>query len=90
MYKDIPNLEKATALPDYKLALTFADGISGEIDMSGWKGVGVFELWNDEKEFQAFQITEDKKLQWSDDIDMDPDAFYLKLINKSFEEYARD
>ena len=68
----------------------FEDGVDGVIDLSKWKGKGVFELWNNEDNFKSFKITTDKKIEWSGDIDMDPDAFYLQLIGKSFEEYARN
>jgi len=51
-----------------------------------WKNKGVFEYWAKEENFKAFKITKDKKLEWGEDIDMDPDAFYLKLVGKSFEE----
>ena len=30
------------------------------------------------------------KIDWGNNIEMDPDSFYLKLINKTFEEYAGD
>ncbi len=29
-------------------------------------------------------------IKWNEKIDMDPDAFYLQLENKSFLEYAGD
>jgi len=88
MDKLIPYLKSAIALPGCKLMLEFQDGVSGVIDLSGWKNKGVFGYWNNEENFKSFQITKDKKLEWNDEIDMDPDAFYLKLIGKSFEEYA--
>ena len=88
MKKIIPFLKNAKALPSYRLLVEFDDGLSGIIDLSPWKGNGVFEYWNDENNFSSFRITTDKKLEWNEEIDMDPDAFYLKLINKSFEEYA--
>jgi hypothetical protein len=84
----IPYLKKAEAQPDYKLFLEFEDGVKGTIDLSEWKGKGVFKFWNKEENFKSFTITEDKKLSWNEDIDMDPDSFYLQLIGKSFEEYA--
>lgn len=40
--------------------------------------------------FKLFKITDSHKLEWNEEIDMDPDSFYLKLINKTFEEYASD
>ncbi len=51
---------------------------------------GLFTYWNDYKNFQSFRITENKKIEWNEEIDMDSDAFYLELINKSFSEYAGD
>lgn len=90
MEKLIPYLRRAKALPFYKLLVEFEDGITGTIDLSEWKGNGVFKYWDDEKNFSAFRITSNKKLEWNEYIDMDPDAFYLKIINKSFEDYARD
>ncbi len=90
MNKSIPYLKIAEAKDDYKLYLLFEDGVEGIVELKKWKGKGVFEYWNDEMNFKNFKVTQDKKLEWNEDIDMDPDAFYLKLINKTFEEYARN
>lgn len=90
MNKLIPYLKEAEAKDDYKLYLLFEDGVEGIVELKKWKGKGVFEYWNDENNFKNFKVTQDKKIEWSNDIDMDPDAFYLKLINKTFEEYARN
>lgn len=86
--KTIPSLTKAEAVSNYCLYLEFADGVSGKIDLSEWKGNGVFEFWNDEMEFKNFKITINNKLEWKEDVDVDPDAFYLKLVNKNYFEYA--
>ncbi len=88
MDKLIPYLTKAEAKPGYKLFVEFEDGINGIVDLSGWKGKGLFEFWNDEINFRRFVVTENKKLEWNENIDMDSDAFYLQLIGKTFEEYA--
>jgi Protein of unknown function (DUF2442) len=88
MNKEIPYLKIAEPKSNYKLYLFFEDGVEGIVDLAIWKGKGVFEYWNDEANFRNFKVTQDKKLEWNEDIDMDPDAFYLKLINKTFEEYA--
>ncbi|MDR2204828.1 MAG: DUF2442 domain-containing protein [Flavobacteriaceae bacterium] len=88
MNKIIPYLKTAKALSGYRLWVEFDDGVDGVIDLHEWKGKGVFEAWNDERNFQSFKITDHKKIEWSEDIDMDPDAFYLQLINKTFQEYA--
>ena len=86
----IPYLTEATALQGYKLVVTFDDGVSGVIDLATWKGKGVFSYWDDENNFKNFNITKNGKIEWNEDIDMDPDAWYLQLINKTFEEYASD
>lgn len=88
MKKIIPNIKSASAVSPYKLYVEFEDGISGTIDLSIWKGKGTFAYWNDEENFKNFKITSSKKIEWNDEIDMDPDAFYLKLIGKTFQEYA--
>ena len=88
MNKIIPYLKKASGLPGYKLFVEFEDGVSGIIDLTDWKGKGVFEYWNKEENFLNFEITNDKKIEWNEMINMDPDAFYLKLVGKTFEEYA--
>lgn len=90
MQELIPFLSKAEARAHYKLYVEFGDGIKGTIDLSKWVGKGVFNHWNKEENFRKFIITADKKLQWNEDIDMDPDAFYLELIGKTFDEYASD
>ena len=90
MHNIIPQLKNAAALDDYKLFVEFNDGVSGVIDLSKWKTKPVFFLWNEESNFKNFKITENKKIEWNEEIDMDPDSFYLQLINKTFEEYASD
>jgi hypothetical protein len=84
----IPHITQAEARPGYKLFIEFEDGVKGIVDLSKWKGV--FNFWNEEENFKSFIITKDKKLQWNEHIDMDPDSFYLQLIGKNFEEYASD
>lgn len=86
MRKLIPYLKNATAQKDYKLLVEFEDGISGIIDLEKWKDV--FKAWENEESFKHFKITDDKKIEWSEQIDMDPDAFYLQLVGKTFDEYA--
>ena len=81
-------MKKAEPQPGYKLLVEFEDGVVGIVDLIKRKGKGVFEFWNEEKKFEVFKITPDKKLEWNEMIDMDPDAFYLQLTGKTFEEYA--
>ena len=87
MYKDIPKIITATALDGYKLALTFDDGVSGIVDLSQYKGHGVFEYWNDEANFNKFEIV-CNAITWNEDLDLDTLNLYLTITNKTFEKYC--
>lgn len=89
MNKIIPYLKSAKPLPDYQLWLEFEDGTTGKVDLSRMmaKG-GVFEEWKNPSAFASFKITKNGKIEWTEDIDMDPDAFYLEIVGKTFAEYA--
>ncbi len=88
MNSEFPKITTATALDGYKLALTFDDGVSGIVDLSDLKGGnGVFAYWNDEANFKKFEIVWNA-LTWNENLDLDTLALYLKIINKTFEEYA--
>jgi hypothetical protein len=86
--KVIPYLKLATAYDNYILFVEFIDGVKGEVDLSKWKGNGVFTYWNKEENFKNFKINELNKLEWNEEIDIDPDALYLNLIGKTFDSYA--
>lgn len=88
MYKKIPKTLSAKALENYKIFLSFEDGISGEVSLEAYKGRGVFEYWNDEENFKNFKIIHNA-ITWNEDIDIDCDSLYLQIINKNFFEYAR-
>lgn len=86
----IPELKNAKPMEGYKIFVEYNDGINGIIELSKWKNNPVFSDWNNEENFKNFKITNDKKIDWGNNIEMDPDSFYLQLINKTFEEYAGD
>jgi hypothetical protein len=79
-------LLEVKALPDYKLRLRYTDGTEGEVDLSDFAGRGVFKLWNDYSAFEGVYIGAQGQIAWSDEIDMCPDALYLRLTEKRPEE----
>ena len=86
-----PKLLTVRPLPGYRLALSYEDGVEGQVDLSAWAGNGAFAVWKTAPEtFTRLEITDDGKLQWAEDLDMDPDAFYLQILGKTYEQYARD
>jgi len=74
------------ALSDYRIWIRYADGEEGEVDLSHLAGQGVFELWEDESKWKNVQIAEDGAIRWSEDVELCPDATYLKLTGRSPEE----
>lgn len=77
---------KVKVLPGYKIWIKYSDGAEGEVDLSHLAGKGVFKLWDDYAEFQKVYIGEHGEIAWSDQIDLCPDAMYLKITGKSAEQ----
>ena len=73
-------------LQGYRLELEFDDGVSGTVDLSDLVGKGVFELWRDRRAFEQVRIGSSGELAWGDQIDLCPDALYLKVTGKKPED----
>ena len=68
------------ALPEYRLAVRFADGVEGEVDVSDLVGYGVFAAWQDPSVFgQVFIDRESGTVAWPGGIDLAPDQLYREL-----------
>ena len=76
---DTPTPIEVKPLDDYKLWVKYSDGVEGVADSSGFVGNGVLGLWNDYREFQKVHIGPGGEIAWSDQIDMCPDAMYLRV-----------
>jgi len=74
------------ALPGYRIWLRYADGSQGEVDLSRLAGRGVFALWDEPGEFEKVQIGPGGAVSWSEQVELCPDATYLKLTGKPPEE----
>jgi len=73
-------------LDNYQLWVKFSDGVEGIVDLSEFAGEGVFALWDDYQEFQKVHIGPGGEIAWSEQIDMCPDAIYLRVTGKKPEE----
>ena len=82
MYKAI----SVQPLKKYRIWIEYADGVSGEADLSHLAGKGVFKFWDDYKNFEKVYVGESGEIVWSDKIDLCPDALYMKITGKSVEE----
>ena len=79
-------IKKVKVLSEYRLGLTFDDGASGVVDLSALVGKGVFSVWRDPGAFARVRIGTSGQLVWDEQVDLCPDALYLKAKGKKAEE----
>ena len=79
-------ITRVEAGEDYRIHLTFDDGVAGTVDLSHLVGRGVFSSWLDYDVFRLVHIGETGDLRWPDRIDLCPDSMYLKVSGKPFSE----
>ena len=78
----MPKILAVKVLEGYRLELTFDDGVSGMVDLGDLAGKGVFTLWRDRRAFESVRVCSSGELAWTDEIDLCPDALYLKVTGK--------
>ncbi len=70
------------ALPGYRLWIRYSDGVEGTLDLSDLVGKGVFAAWENEQEFEKVHIGSGGEISWGEEIEMCPDALYLRITGK--------
>ena len=73
-------------LDGFRLRLEYTDGVEGIVDVSHLAGRGVFAAWNDYEFFKIVRVGPNGDVRWDNDIDLCPDALYLKIAGKSPEQ----
>jgi hypothetical protein len=76
-------LVEVRVMDGYRLHLLFQDGTKGIVDLGHLTGRGVFQLWNDRKEFEKVIIGPGGELRWGDEIDLCPDSLYLRVTKRN-------
>lgn len=79
----IPKPVETRALDNFRMWLRYQDGTRGEVDLSDIAGQGVFEAWNEPGFFASVRLGSHGAIQWGAEIDICPDAMYLRLTGKS-------
>lgn len=74
------------ALTGRRILVRFADGTTGEVDLSHLAGKGVFRSWDKGDSFSKVRIAEHGAIAWSREVEICPDAVYLRLTGKSPED----
>lgn len=79
-------INEVNVLDGYCLELKFDDGVSGKVDLADLAGRGVFALWRDRHAFESVRIGSSGELAWGDQVDLCPDAMYLRATGKTAED----
>jgi hypothetical protein len=72
----------ASPLPAYRLSLRYENGERGVVDLSEFVGRGVFSAWEQPGVFEQVVVTSDGAVAWPGELDMCPDALYLRMTGK--------
>jgi hypothetical protein len=80
------HIAEVKALPGYRLWVKYANGISGEVNVSNLAGKGVFAKWKIPGEFEKVAIGSSGELGWDDYADLCPDSLYMRITRKKPEE----
>jgi hypothetical protein len=87
----IVNPIEVRATSDKSIWILFADGVSGEIDLSHLRGKGVFKKWENTVPFSSVHINpENHVVAWDNELEIDADNLYLELIGKTFDEWQKE
>jgi hypothetical protein len=79
-----PIVVEARPLPGYRLWVRFADGTTGEDDLSHLVGHGVFQRWEQPGEFERVRVDPDAgTVVWPGDLDIAPDALYERIASRA-------
>lgn len=70
----------------YRIWIRYSDGAAGLINLSSLVGRGVFAAWRNRAFFKTVRLTENGAVAWGEDIELCPDALYMRLTGKSVEE----
>jgi len=81
-----PRLLEVRAQPNYRLWLRYEDGAEGEVDLSSLAGRGVLKAWDDPGFFESVRLGPYGEIAWGNEIDLCPDALYMRLTGKEPEE----
>lgn len=76
------------ALPEYKIAISFDDGVNGVIDLAELVEQGIFKKLQEGEIFFNVYLTE-CSIAWSDELEIDVLNIYAELLNKDPEDFLK-
>jgi hypothetical protein len=75
-------ISEVRALPRYRLELRFDNGERDVVDLSEFVGRSGFTSWEQPGVFEQVAVTSDGGVEWRGELDMCPDALYLRMTGK--------
>ena len=82
----MPKLLEIEVRSRFKVWVRYDDGTEGEVDFGDLAGRGVFAAWDNPGVFESASLGPHGQLVWGDEIDLCPDATYMRLTGKSPDE----
>ena len=70
-------------LEPYKRWLRYDDGVSGAVDLSDLAHKQIFAPWEDKSFFEKMKVENGRHVYWSEDLDLCPDALYMRLTGRN-------
>ena len=80
--KQSPRVTAVRAMEDYRLEVTFNDGLVGIVDLRGWVvgAGGVFEPLSDPAYFRQVRLSSGGgTIEWPNGVDLCPDVLYSRV-----------
>ena len=77
---------EVTYMGEYKIGITFEDGVTGSVDLTDLVNSGIFELLKDKSKFAKIYST-GYSIAWSEDLEIDAAELYAEISGKSPQEF---
>lgn len=83
-----PTVTEVFAKEKYVIHVTFADGTSGNYDLSHLAGKGVFKAWDeDDNFFKVFTSDQSGAITWPGELDIDTITIYCSIREIGVDQY---
>ena len=76
-------LTSVAPLEGHRIWLMYADGVSGEVDLSEIAKKEPFARWGDREFFNSVRLGAGGSIEWNEDVALCGDALYLKLVESA-------
>ncbi len=74
---------KIEALSEFRIQVSYPDGVQGIVNLSADVGRGVFAQLADEAFFRTVHIGCYGQIAWTEDIEICPDAVYREIVGSA-------